>query len=1026
MQNHMIIGLGGTGGKIIRSFRKTIYQNYNDDVAPKVNLSYLFVDSSPEMMDANDPSWKILGHSVQLPPRNQMQIRSMNLKDIFENLNQYPKLKPWVGHREDWADMLTAAQGAQIGAQQKRRLGRLMFAVNAGDFCDNVNRSVRDMQRDNSRGFNPHTGTTFHVCCGLAGGTGSGSLIDAISQIRNIFLGEQYRILLYLLLPERNPDASWLKANYFANGYAALVELNALALGAWSPHDVFEGGGSRLVRQDPFNCCYLFNDENEANIAIPVGDLPDIVSSFLFQKIVQINNIDWGADGNLIIRQEGYENNDEGITPERSASGSPRRTRRFFSFGVKRIAYPEIEIGEYLTYSFARQAAHQLLYNQWIEGVGFKDEATPNNFQTYVRDPATLTKWYLTDERLMLSEGILNAELENKNWRPINDYWKALVPNYVTHVMDQYKGSDIKMLAELTKLCENAFREEYRGCGVGRFYQTQRAEMADHVRQLRRQVEGDLFSRWRNGEMSMHEVDRLVQALIDSFEERLSTLDSKIAKLDPNGEAYRLNENKISENGNKWVSLGPLSVLWGKRKQILNAQAEWLIARYSMKTRMEGLRHARDLVSSLRTELQILSGDVGKCKQLIAEAAKDFEDAMNSRLMDRGNEDISGHVVRQYDPDKVRSFTNGLTRDRAEQKKQATQAREELVKLLGDRLNFANFAEKITKGVLKDTVESSCKASAKAAHADALASNPERGKVLDVDLIDLLQRDFDANQQALNQYTQNVMDMAKNYLKMDKAQQQLQLPGVPRFDDPRNSICKPHTIIIAPEAPDKSAFRKRFCDALLRSANPSGKSIVVTNKERPQEITVINMTGTFPARFVGVVAFLKREYQKRLTEDGHGRAFLELHLEGKDFQLGGDQELYDLFAETYTPADIRPWVRLAESLGLIQAGTDYETGRSIVELLIKNRYGLAEKAELGADTETVIQEADPAVLEKLQAEVKSALRGDYIRVDKRKDLSAAILGRIQTTGETMGVNAPLYKQDVAAYSKVQEILELGN
>ena len=28
MQNHLIIGLGGTGGKVIRSFKETIYQMY--------------------------------------------------------------------------------------------------------------------------------------------------------------------------------------------------------------------------------------------------------------------------------------------------------------------------------------------------------------------------------------------------------------------------------------------------------------------------------------------------------------------------------------------------------------------------------------------------------------------------------------------------------------------------------------------------------------------------------------------------------------------------------------------------------------------------------------------------------------------------------------------------------------------------------------------------------------------------------------------------------------------------------------
>jgi hypothetical protein len=44
--NHLIIGLGGTGGKIIRAFRKTLFQEFRGRRMEKVNLGYLYVDSS--------------------------------------------------------------------------------------------------------------------------------------------------------------------------------------------------------------------------------------------------------------------------------------------------------------------------------------------------------------------------------------------------------------------------------------------------------------------------------------------------------------------------------------------------------------------------------------------------------------------------------------------------------------------------------------------------------------------------------------------------------------------------------------------------------------------------------------------------------------------------------------------------------------------------------------------------------------------------------------------------------------------
>ncbi len=52
--NHIIIGLGGTGGKVLRAFRKTIFQNYRVQSPPGVNIGYLYADSSDSMMALDD------------------------------------------------------------------------------------------------------------------------------------------------------------------------------------------------------------------------------------------------------------------------------------------------------------------------------------------------------------------------------------------------------------------------------------------------------------------------------------------------------------------------------------------------------------------------------------------------------------------------------------------------------------------------------------------------------------------------------------------------------------------------------------------------------------------------------------------------------------------------------------------------------------------------------------------------------------------------------------------------------------
>ena len=66
------------------------------------------------------------------------------------------------------------------GAAQRRKLGRLVFAQNARTFVDALDKRVNALERRAGK-----VGALIHVVCGLAGGTGSGSIVDAVAQIRH-------------------------------------------------------------------------------------------------------------------------------------------------------------------------------------------------------------------------------------------------------------------------------------------------------------------------------------------------------------------------------------------------------------------------------------------------------------------------------------------------------------------------------------------------------------------------------------------------------------------------------------------------------------------------------------------------------------------------------------------------------------------------------------------------------------------------------------------------------------------------
>src|SRR5260370_39703433 len=120
-------------------------------------------------------------------------------------------------------------------------------------------------------------------------------------------------------------------------------------------------------------------------------------------------------------------------------------------------------------------------------------------------------------------EGPLYAA--NKKWKPINNEWQDVLPNFKSLVRE--KGRET-WLDELSKLCEKRFDQDYRGVGVRNFYKSKLKAKKDHVREIRRRVEDDLFADWKNGVRSVYETSRVLTALLESLDERRRQLDDKI------------------------------------------------------------------------------------------------------------------------------------------------------------------------------------------------------------------------------------------------------------------------------------------------------------------------------------------------------------------------------------------------------------------------------------------------------------------------------------------------------------------
>jgi Tubulin like len=960
--NHLVIGLGGTGGKILRSFRKTIFQNFRSEDPKGVNVRYLYVDSSDEMMRHDDPTWKILGQSVQLKKTSQLLITGLNLAQVLDNVGNFPGISPWLGGKEQFRNILTSANAANVVGGQKRRLGRFLFACMVSKYREQVQALVKEMETGGT------ASVTFHVCCGLAGGTGSGSVVDAISQIRTMYPGKQYRILVYAFLPDKNPGPNRAGQSYHANGYAALLELNALSLGIFQPHDVAGIQKGRLELQDPFHCCYLFTDENEDHNKVDIDkELPDIVASFLYQKIISANDMVWDS----LKRLETFENMD--FKPEESPfSHRPERTRLFFAFGIKQIAYPEEEIREYMTYAFARQAALQLQYNRWSDSFGYIEEPVNQSFGEFVKQKETLQRWHITDEHLSLSEGILPDEIKNKRWKPVGTFWMELLPNFKSFVRESFAKNENVWLDELAKLCETAYGQNYRDLGVRKFYETKRSEVKDHVRELRQLIEGDLFQDWVTGARSMNDISRLLTALTSSLEERALGFDDKIAKQKENEEAAAA---KVAFNKKEWAKIGFLTGF--KRQSLLDAQAESLQQVYVLRTRIEGMDFAKRLTQFLVAELTSLSAEVSKCASMITESLRDFNAGIDERCADSGQMDMQKQVIRFYKPDVVKDFTKTLVRDKNEQQKQTNAVRSSLVTLLGDSQNFATFNTRIGKEKFVSVLEISCEQSALEAHNTHVSASPDRSRILNVSVVERLYREYSGNTEGLRSYIISVVSHAKNFLCFNDAEVKRMGPGTTAGG------MVSFLSVILPEAPEFADFREVLRKE-FRNATPGAKDDVVS-REKPHEITLVNLTNLFPARFVADVGFLRQRYEQRISGNDSEQAKMELHLEGDGSKLPS------LYVPEVDNKKYLAYLMLAKSMDIIQSLENPDTGVTSLYLLTKNDKGRDnDPIELGKDFAAAVEDANLISYDALGGAVESALSRDYLHRLKREELLTSL------------------------------------
>lgn len=1013
MSNHLIIGLGGTGGKIIRSLRKTIYNEYRSKNPTDVNIGYIYADTSDEMMDIADPSWRVLGNSVQLAENSKVFLKPIDLVNVINDVQKYPGIRDWIGNTDDWKEYLNAVSGLKTAGGQRRRLGRFIMASNVPKFQKTLGAQINQIQSKSGS-----QEVTFHICAGLAGGTGAGTLIDVIAQIRKSYratLDGSYLIYLYLMLPEAHPKPERDTGFYHSNGYATLLELNALGVGSYMPIDISHDNPSTDSRfkelSDPFNGVYLFSNINENGNIIDIDtEAPTVISDLLFQKIISVQNPEWYT--NTLKRAENHENHDPSAekNPE---TNEAERSVRFQTFGIKKLSIPEQEIQEYITYNFAKQSVLQLRYNNWSDEIGYRNEQVNQNFNEIIANKKTHENWKTTDEHFQLSLPIID-EPTSKKWKKIGDTWRFLIPEFKSISKEK---KDANWLDELKKLCDKQYAEQFRNLGVKQFYEAKNKDRKDLALEIVKKVEDELFSEWQNGHKSLFDIKRFIETLVTNIEDRLSQIDDKIIRNQQNEEKELAS---VKENEKTWSNIGTLAAVFlDKKTKLLDGQATVLESLYIYKTMDDALRFSKILMRETLELLNNLKESINIANQKLDESITEFDKNINSRINDddsklNGQEVFKQQVIRFYDPERIKRITKDFIRDSRINKTQASVVRSTIISKLGDSPNFQVFNDRISKATLINELEKTCSDNSKNAEADLQHNN----RIFNIGIVDRLKQKYQGNSDALGMYLKNLMDFAGVYLSFNQNERNKTGSGAVT-----PALIKTISIII-PSSEENAAFIDELKGA-FNAVCPPGvipKFIPINDTNKKYDITILTIVNGFPLRCVELVNTLREKYDNRIRQEDSEKAKMFLHTENIS------NKLPRLFIPTQAEIEAENKEFQQKSIPLIILG--YCFGLIIIKSdnAGYEKFALVQK-DKNFDSHNVVFFMDKKISEShkhitksyyniLEKLVVPVFKNDFTHKDNKAELGSKIIDFIKIIKEERGAEDIIYNE----YKKDASIL----
>jgi hypothetical protein len=1028
--NHIIIGIGGTGGKTIAGFKRLLCENKNGETdSTNYGVDCIFVDSDTEALNMNGPEWNIMGTNVGLGKGNTFPIMSRDMSPYIENANDYPSLKYWIGNKKQWSDLLGDTAKAGQEANQRRKLGRAFFSIRAQDFVKTLNSVKSNLEKKSKR-------TKFHIVAGLAGGTGSGSIVDVACMIRKFY--PNALINLYCVLPERNPSFNYT-SYYHANGYAALLELNALATGDFAPYDV----SNNLLTQDekidirdrPFNVCYLVADENEANFPLvtsgkPLGSLFINLSEFIFQTtVVTNNNIE-----HVVLAAEKMSNPDE-VDKSNFAFAN-----KFYAFGYKRFAIPHQEIKEYFAYLFGYQAILQFLYNHFNRAEGYLDRSKNQSYNSIVANNEFLTKFNITRDHLILSFDILGQYKNEIKDKGIDSVFIEILSSITNKVKqgDNYDGRPVIKNQWLdaifiwgNRYFQNGFRAVGQEGGVLPFYETKAKDKNNLAAKIVNNLEEKLFEDWRAGKYSIEDVLGITKAVLQYLKDEKEKFNSEISK---NVETVKILEQSIQQIKNDWRT-GFFNSFFndheGKVKDTQNNVAQLLI----LKTKNNGMAYAKELIDSMIPYLNNLINNINTVNAYFNQIKDNFQTEYLSRCVIDEKQEGASVLIKYYDPKAINSFADSLKKNIEVVDERINSLREKIYVIAKDSGNYFEKLKKINVDEIQtELVHHSMNLSNEFFSDTKLLEKISDKKINNHNILEKLRDEYSGHLDKLRLKIKELIKQAALSSIFDSAQ----------IDGTRKD--ERALLVVLPDLEGDEDFVKSIKKIFAEEAS----NLEITTGGNSNEVLLISLKRGAQVREFENVKVLKERYDALVATQGEENAYFKIHIEDVKFfptKVNPDSTTMDSLREVnkhksiiyglFKPSEkelkkrmeniqkeLLPYMLLSKSIGVLLDAEHPETGKNVLCLMKETVIG-TEPIILGKDLNEsldLISEEDAKLLIRTTSNL---LKEKYRHINTHDEVVENIkkeLGKIQSSFNNNPLN-PTVKRFKEAGLKAIEILK---